>query len=217
MSLFWIPEFLNRARAFFCAYIFLYEKRYVFYRQIKLRDWLSNNTFLYRLATREDIDAMAVFEPHHTRYQFRRWLKRGCWIFAAFDGNRPISFECMSRTAGRHPPLSWISLTNEQLWVVNTFTLPEYRRRHVSSNLKDYRDRAVMEWGYREIASSVPETNIPSLSLAYRRNPDVIQRFTFLRLFLFRRMWMEEDARTMLEVDLKTKDSLRQRDAQTSA
>ena len=202
--------------AFFRSYVFLYEKRYVFYRQIKLGDCPSKNTFSYRLTTREDIHAMAVFEPHHTRSEFLKWLDRDCWIFVAFDGSRPISFQCISRTAGSRPPLSWIPLTNEQLWVVDTFTLPEYRRRHVTSNLKDYRDRAVAEWGCREIVSSVLEANTPSLALAYRRNPDLIQRFTFMQVFLFRRMWMEKEARTTLEEYLKAKGPLPHSDGRTS-
>ena len=113
---------------------------------------------------------MAVFAPHRGHRELQHWLESGDRVFLALDGAVPVAYHCISSDLPVVPPLSRIRLTERQVWFEEMYVLPEYRRRHVSTQLRRYRERCLREWGYEEIVSGVRERNIPALQLIYAYN-----------------------------------------------
>jgi hypothetical protein len=91
------------------------------------------------------------------------------------------------------------------------YVLPGYRRRHVSTQLRRYRERCLREWGYEEIVSGVRERNLPALQLiiyAYNHtyNPGQlrhVERHKCLTALGWSRVWVEEDGLPILEAHLR--------------
>ena len=153
---------------------------------------------------------MAVFVPHRGRREFRHWLESGNRLFLAFDGVVPVAYHCMSSDPPVIPPLSRIRLTERQVWFEEMYVLPEYRRRHVSTQLRRYRERCLRECGYEEIVSGVRERNISALQLIYAYNHTYnpgqlrrVERHTCLTVLGWSRVRVEEDALPILAAHLR--------------
>jgi hypothetical protein len=116
----------------------------------------------------------------------------------------------MSSNLPALPPLSRIRLTERQIWFEEMYVLPGYRRRHVSTQLRRYRERCLREWGYEEIVSGVRERNIPALQLIYAYNHTYnpgqlrrVERHTCLTVLGLSRVRVEGDALSVLEAHLR--------------
>lgn len=200
------------ATELFKEYVFEYSRWYVFYRPLtSATTFLPDEKFRYRLATVDDIERLAVFEPYRFRSEFCNWLENDVWLFIALDGARPVAFDSISRFPPPQLPLSRIALAKDQVWTVDAYTCPEYRRRHVATRLREYRHSVLQKWGYRGNVSSVRNDNLPSL--AYVRNYGgshrLIQRVTYLRVLRFGRISVKEDARMALDGRLSRAGVLR--------
>jgi hypothetical protein len=185
-------------------YLFAYRRLYLFYRVLpsSLSPGLGDE-FCCRVATLKDIDCLTAFEPYRHPEEFREWLQEGAWVFLALDGERPVAFHAVSPRAPRSRAFSSFELSAKQVWTVDIYTLPEYRRRHVATRLRGFRNLSLREWGFEEIVSHAREDNIPSLVYS-SAGSDVrlVQRLTYLRLLWLRRTWLDEDARVILETHL---------------
>ncbi len=158
--------------------------------------------FEYRQATLADLESFAVFEPNRSRREFRAWLESGAHVFAAFEGGRPVAFQCFNFAVPTGPPLSSLTLGPGQVWAVDVQTLPAYRRHHAAASLRAYRDSVLAPRGVREYLSSVQDDNFPALSYAYgahRKNVDRIALLSYRCVLGFRRIRIEQDAGAELE------------------
>jgi hypothetical protein len=190
-------------RAVVQGYVFAFRRWYIFYRPIAPGPPPDlGHELELRLATADDIEAFAVFEPNRHRREFREWLAEGAFVFAAFVGGRPVAFQCLSRSVPTGPPLSNLTLAPGQLWTVDAQTLPEYRRHHVASALRAYRNRVLAARGYRESVASVQADNLPALAYAYggrKRLAERVELLTYVRVLGFGRIRVEPVALAELE------------------
>ena len=190
-------------RAVVQSYGFAFRRWYLCYRPIRAGPPpVVDPRFELRLATAADIESFAVFEPNRHRREFQQWLADGALLFAAFAVGRPVAFQCVSDSVPTGPPLSSLSLAPGQVWTVDAQTLPEFRRHHVASSLRAYRNRVLAERGYHESVASVQEDNLPALGYAYggrTRIADRVELLTYVCVLGFRRIRLERDALPRLE------------------
>jgi GNAT superfamily N-acetyltransferase len=192
------------AVALWTSYMFAWQRWYFFWQATASPAPPTDDQITLRLATLDDLDRLGVFEPHRRRGEFQHWLEAGAWIFLALDGDRPITFHCFTEAPPPVPPLSEIVLRADQLWFEEMYTLPEFRRRRVSSQLRPYRDRILRDRGYSEMVSAVREDNLPALRYIYQYRATLrrIERRVYLRMLWFSRTWIDADARGALETRL---------------
>ena len=190
-------------RALLQGYVFAKRRWYIFTRALPLGAAPPpRSEFECRLASADDIESFAVFEPNRKRPEFRAWLDSGALLFAAFANGRPVAFQCFSRSVPTGPPLSSLTLAPGQIWTVDVQTLPEYRRHHVAAALRAYRDSVLGARGIREYVSSVQDDNLPALSYAYggpRRLVDRVGLLSYTCVLGVRRIRIEPDALLELE------------------
>lgn len=199
-----IRGFRQTIAAIIESYGIAYRRWYVFYKPIALpATSKSDDGITFRIATIEDVDSLAVFEPYCRLSEFRHYLENNVWVFLALDGNQPVAYNVVSRRSPTRPPLSWIKLENNQLFGMDIYTLPEHRKREAARRLMAHRNRLLREWGYDETISTVREKNLPSLRLLSKPTARVVQRLTYLRFLWFSRTWVEADARQALETRLR--------------
>ncbi len=153
------------ATALLRNYIYTHERHYLFYRPFAQVAHGFNPEFECRLAREEDLDALEVFASTYPRSQFAAWLREGEFVFLAFHRGTPVAYQIVSRRSRRHKPFSSFPLERNQVWIVDVFTDPAFRRKHVAVQLREFRERTLREMGYAESVASVFETN--SASLAY--------------------------------------------------
>jgi GNAT superfamily N-acetyltransferase len=167
---------------------------------------VSDALLEFRLASPEDLDRLGVFQPYVARSRMRRWLEtENTWVFLALDGDRPVAFECHSTALPPDSVLPPIVLTKAQVWLIEMYVVPEYRRRHVSMGLRQYRRRLMRTWGFEEAFSKIDADNYASLKrmLSLLRESSRVRRVTCLCVFGLRWWWIEEDARPQLEEHLR--------------
>jgi GNAT superfamily N-acetyltransferase len=187
------------------AQAYLYSRRswYIFYRSVPdvpVRP--PTDAFECRLATADDVEPLAIFEPIRQRREFREWIAEGSWIFVAYQHGRPVSFQRVSRTVPAGPPLSSIALAPGQVWGADAQTLPEFRGQHVGAVLREFRDRTLRAQGMREYVSSVQSDNHRALILGWggrQRLVERVERLDYLCLLGFRRIRRVDDALPALE------------------
>jgi hypothetical protein len=204
------------ARSLSRRFLFSYRQAFLFRGPLLPLDATAEDAppFEYRLATAGDLDRLAVFEPYVVRRRMRRWLESdGTWVFLALDGDRPVAFECTSTAPFPDPVLPPMTLAKDQVWMGEVYVVPEYRRRHVSRGLRQYRHRTLRGWGFVETLSKVDADNYVSLkhSLSILRLSSSVRRVSCLCLFGLRWWWTDEDARPLLEAHVLRQDRRRSR------
>ena len=185
-------------RAVVQGYVFASRRWYILYRPILAEPPPPpSSEFECRMATADDVESFAVFEPNRHRREFREWLEGGALLFAAFVNGQPVAFQCFAHSVPAGPPLSSVALGPGQVWTVDVQTLPAYRRHHAAACLRVYRDRLLAARGIREYVSSVQDDNLPALSYAYggqRRLVDRVSLLSYTCVLGFRRVHIEADA-----------------------
>jgi hypothetical protein len=191
------------ARTLFRRFFFSHRRAYLLWIPLTVSDQPTADLgFAHRLATRNDLDRLTVFEPYVPRSRMRRWLEsESTWVFLALDGDRPVAFDCNSSAAPRDTILPPIVLAKHQAWTNELYVVPEYRRRHVSVGLRQYRNREMMGLGFTETVSKVDEDNYASLRRIYFILPPGarVQRIGCLCVLGARFHRVEEDGMRLLE------------------
>jgi hypothetical protein len=157
---------------------------YLFYRPLSHEGRL-NPDYTYRLATSDDVDSLRLFSSMYTPLQFHRMITGGEFVFIACDNDKPIAFQIASFKSGTRLPRSKFPLTEGQVWILDTYTLPEYRQHHVAASLKTFRDRYFLQRGVHEIVATVMENNFPSLFYVTTSPIRSVQFFLFFRFLGF--------------------------------
>lgn len=178
-------------------YLFSYKSSYVFYRTLST-DGKIVRAFTYRRATVDDLDVLSVFRSKYGRSEFRYFIEQGDFVFLAFDGERPIAFQIYSRRLRTRLPYCNFPLGKERVWVVEIYTLPEYRQQHVASSLRTYRAQYLLACGYTESVGVIAEDNLPSLADGWNAEIYSVQFFVFMRFLWFTRFVLVPDARAKL-------------------
>jgi len=161
---------------------------------------LSADDLSCRPATLADVPSFGVFQPYRSPAILGAWiLEPETWVFLALDGARPVGYDCVSRCLPASPPFSWLRLGDDEVWVRDQYTLPEYRRRRAMRTLKSYRNERLGDAGYAATLSAVAEDNVASLVGTYDGNVLTVAGLDYRRRLLRRSIGFEIDARAKLE------------------
>lgn len=153
-----------------------------------------------RLATLADIPSFGSFRAYRSPATLSAWIREPTtWLFVAFDGERPIAYDCVSRELPAYPPFSRLALAPDAVWVRDIYTVPEYRRRYVMRSLRVYRNTMLREWGFRATVSGVAENNAASLVSTYDGVVQRVDGLDYRRILCVRSIRLETDVRAKLE------------------
>ncbi len=179
-------------------YFFSLERCYLFYRPLSRSGRPLNPIFNFRLASKDDLPALGVFSSVYRREQFAEWFRDGDFVFLACRRGAPVAFQIVSPRSRRHEPFSHFVLNDRQVWIVDTYTLPEYRRNHLALQLREFRENILLSLGYTESVSTVRADNIASLSYVTRGVQRRVMYFTYVRMLWHSSIKLREDARGQL-------------------
>jgi hypothetical protein len=123
-------------------------------------------------------DGLAEAFPDLVPSTVARWSGPGhLWFVAALRDGTPVAYRCVARSAG---PLlrPFLRLRPHQLFVVNDYTRPEFRRLGVIGTMRTLVARQLVAQGFRESWATELPTNYATLSGSDRTG---IERSTLLR------------------------------------
>lgn len=105
----------------------------------------------FRAARPDDLPLIEAF-PRQTAATYRSWLRPGYLLFLALHEGCPIAYRCLSTI-----PSPWVAgffrLRPDQIYSVDVFTLPEYRRRRAAARLRIAMAPVLLGRGFREVLS----------------------------------------------------------------
>ncbi len=179
-------------------YIFSIEKCYLFYRPLARSGQPRNPMFDFRLASKDDLPSLGRFSSIYRQEQFAEWLRDGDFVFLAWRRGIPVAFQVVSPRSRRHEPFSRFPLNDRQVWIVDIYTSPEYRRNHLALQMREFRENILLSLGYTESVATVRAKNIPSLSYVIRGRQRRIMYFRYMRILWHTSMKFSEDAREEL-------------------
>lgn len=110
---------------------------------------------------------LTTFFPHLTPSTISRWQRPEFFVFLLVLGGQPVGYRCLSTEAA--PSLrQFLRLRPDQLFTLDIFTQPDFRRRGLTRPLKVVAARQLMQRGYREIWSVQRTTNYDTVVAAER-------------------------------------------------
>jgi hypothetical protein len=178
----------------FESYVFSYRQYYLSYTPVAgVPSTAEEAAFHCRLATMNDVERLTVFESYRRQSEFREWLSSGSWVFIALDGELPVAFNVASTDDFVQPPFSRIPLRNHQIWGVDLYTLPSYRRRGAARAVADYKFRFLAEKGFKEYVTFTRADNKAATAMSTKRAGREFCRLTYLRILFFSRIWLESE------------------------
>jgi GNAT superfamily N-acetyltransferase len=93
---------------------------------------------------------MQTFTARTSRQTLRAWFGRDYHFFIALEGGVPVSYRCLSRRV--HPGVvGFIRLAPHQVFMVDEFTLPAFRRRGITRRLSIAMAPFLTAQGVREV------------------------------------------------------------------
>lgn len=104
----------------------------------------------FRFARVSDLPRMQRFMVRMAPSVLRAWLGPDYFFFVALINDEPVSYRCLSRRI--HPGVSEvIHLRPDQLFMVDEYTTPEFRRRGITRGLAAGMLPVLQELGIREV------------------------------------------------------------------
>jgi hypothetical protein len=104
-----------------------------------------------RPARPEDLPRMERFWIRQPQETLQRWLGSTFFFFIALLGQDPISYRCLSRLVAHPAVAGALQLRPDQLFMVDEFTSPPYRRQGITRQLAIATNPLVLAEGYRQV------------------------------------------------------------------
>jgi hypothetical protein len=106
--------------------------------------------FHFRRAELADVPRMQAFRERMPEAVLRRWCDPGYFFFVTWKGDEPVSYRCLSTYV--HPGVEgFVRLAPHQLFMVDEYTVPAYRRRGITRQMAFAMNPWMMGLGYREV------------------------------------------------------------------
>jgi hypothetical protein len=103
-----------------------------------------------RRATSADLSRMSGFLARQHPSTLRAWCGPRFVFYIAIADGRAVSYRCLSRRV--HPAVEGaLTLGPRQIYMVDEFTVPEFRRRGITRQLAIATNPALMSAGFREV------------------------------------------------------------------
>lgn len=104
----------------------------------------------FRAARLDDVPAMHAFASRMSRQTLRTWCGPDYYFFITLKDGVPISYRCLSRLV--HPGvIGFIQLRPDQIFMVDEFTAPEFRRRGITRQMAIAMAPLLVAHGFREV------------------------------------------------------------------
>lgn len=106
--------------------------------------------FEFRRARVEEIPLMRPFMERMPEAVLRRWCEPGYFFFVTWQGGDVVSYRCLSTYV--HPGVEgFIRLGPRQLFMVDEFTVPAFRRRGVTRQMAYAMNPWMLGEGFNEV------------------------------------------------------------------
>jgi hypothetical protein len=106
--------------------------------------------FEFRPARLAEVGRMRPFMERMPETVLRRWCEPGYYFFVTWKGDEVVSYRCLSIHV--HPGVEgFVRLGPDQLFMVDEFTVPCYRRRGITRQMAYAMNPWVVGAGFREV------------------------------------------------------------------
>jgi hypothetical protein len=104
----------------------------------------------FRRAQLADVPRMKPFMERMPEAVLRRWCEPGYFFFVTWKGDEVVSYRCLSTYV--HPGVEgFVRLAPHQLFMVDEFTVPRYRRRGITRQMAYAMNPWVLSSGFNEV------------------------------------------------------------------
>lgn len=141
-----------------------------------------------RLARPDDLDGLRVFAHHYTTTQFRRWIEQGGSLYVFEHEGRLIGYRLVNQEVARFGPArDVVRLEPTDTWVVNAYTLPEYRGARIGTALASHILAANRAAGFKREISLIRIDNEASRKMVGLAGAREMQEITYTRVLGIKR------------------------------
>lgn len=106
--------------------------------------------FEFRRATLADVARMKPFMERMPEAVLRRWCDPGYFFFVTWKGDEVVSYRCLSTYV--HPGVDgFVRLAPHQLFMVDEFTVPAFRRRGITRQMAYAMNGWMVAQGFTEV------------------------------------------------------------------
>lgn len=134
-----------------------------------------------RGATVADLPRMHGFTARQHPNTLRAWCRPSCVFFIALVGGEAVSYRCVSRLV-HTSVLGVMALGPGQIYMVDEFTVPAFRRRGITRQLAIATNPALMSAGVREVVGIHTVDNQDTIAATRAKNIVTIGRLTRTRV-----------------------------------
>ena len=111
---------------------------------------IRGNGFQFRRARLGEVPHMKGLMERMPEAVLRRWCGPGYFFFVTWKDGEAVSYRCLSTYV--HPGVSgFVRLAPDQLFMVDEFTVPKYRRRGITRQMAYAMAPWVVGQGFREV------------------------------------------------------------------
>ncbi len=145
-----------------------------------------------RVESEDEVLQLGAFSGMYSIEEMKEWIRRGKFLFVARFEGVPVAFQCLSPYSRTRMPYSRFPLSEGQVWVIDTYTLPAYRRRGIASALRQFRNWYLARHGVSEVVNAVGVRNIASLRYGLKIPYRSVQYFHYTRLLWMQRLTVSD-------------------------
>ncbi len=142
-----------------------------------------------RLAAPADLDRLAAFSHHYTGEQFRRWIDQGRCLYVFEYEHRLLGYRLVTREVPRFGAAhDVVRLEPTDTWVVNAYTVPEYRGARIGAALASHVLAANRAAGFKREVSLIRVDNEASRKMVGLAGAQEMAEIRYTRLLGFKRV-----------------------------
>jgi hypothetical protein len=149
--------------------------------------------FEFRRAQAADVPRMKPFMERMPEAVLRRWCEPGYFFFVTWKGDEVVSYRCLSTYV--HPGVEgFVRLAPHQLFMVDEFTVPAYRRRGITRQMAYAMNPWVLDLGFGEVLGVHRTDNYDTIAATRAKGVTRLGTITRSRLFWCTRFSFESEA-----------------------
>jgi hypothetical protein len=149
--------------------------------------------FDFRRVQLADVARMRPFMERMPEPVLRRWCEPGYFFFVTWSGDEVVSYRCLSSYV--HPGVEgFVRLAPWQLFMVDEYTVPKYRRRGITRQMAYAMNPWMMSLGYNEVLGVHRTDNYDTIAATRAKGVARLGTITRSRLFWSTRVSFEAEA-----------------------
>jgi hypothetical protein len=142
---------------------------------------IRGNGFQFRRARLGEVPHMKGLMARMPEEVLRRWCGPGYYFFVTWKDGEAVSYRCLSTYV--HPGVSgFVRLAPQQLFMVDEYTVPKYRRRGITRQMAFAMAPWVVGQGFREVLGIHRTDNHDTVSAARAKGVTRLGTITRSRL-----------------------------------